>query len=227
MAVTHNYNNLINASICEGEEFQGLDTAGEYINNLTTSVGCDSIETIQLIVNPVYDLTNDQVLCFGEEYEGFDSDGSYLLELETAEGCDSIVNLNIEVLALNESHLDTTLCEGYEFEGLEETGLYTLIKESAFGCDSIVHVDFTRYDYFDSRCEFAEVTPNPFSDNLKLIILDQEYMGSTIGLFDMNGRLIFSSFIEALETEFDLAHIPPGSYILNIENGTNLLVIKL
>ena len=123
--------------ICEGEEYFGYTTTGQYIDTLTAQTGCDSIRILDLTVLGEI-ITNDSILiCEGDDYEDYTMSGTYRDVFPSQAGCDSIRILELTVI---ESPITTTvqsICEGESFEGYEETGVYsdTYIAES--GCDSI------------------------------------------------------------------------------------------
>ncbi|GEM_PF-6574928 len=96
---------VIQASICEGENFAFNDTsyaqAGTYYTHLQTWNGCDSTITLNLSVNPSYSLTIDTTINEGQTYteNGFNENqaGTYTLTLQTINGCDSTITLNLNI----------------------------------------------------------------------------------------------------------------------------------
>jgi hypothetical protein len=94
------------ASICQGESYLlngfNANIAGNYIQNLQSINGCDSIVTLNLSFYPIIDTTNFTAsICQGESYllNGFNvnSAGTYIQNLQTINGCDSVVTLNLSV----------------------------------------------------------------------------------------------------------------------------------
>ncbi len=91
----------IDTAICEGEsvEFAGstYSAAGTY-----TAMSNDTLYTLNLTVNPVYNIVLSDSITEGETYTqyGFSEStaGSYTQNLTTVNGCDSIVTLNLTVL---------------------------------------------------------------------------------------------------------------------------------
>lgn len=88
-------------SICEGEslEIDGVSytTSGSYM-----FASNDTVYTLNLTVNPIYNITINDSIIAGETYTqyGFNesSSGTYTQTLTTINGCDSIVTLNLTVL---------------------------------------------------------------------------------------------------------------------------------
>ena len=89
--------------ICQGETFEFRDkpytASGFYADTLATIHGCDSVYTLSLTVDSVYDVRLEGVLCEGEEYvrDGFrvKEPGTHVLYLRSVHGCDSTVTLTL------------------------------------------------------------------------------------------------------------------------------------
>lgn len=87
--------------ICQGESVElpdgsFVEESGEYEVQIA-GVDCDTLYTIDVNVNPSFDINNNVDLCIGESYQMPDGEmvnesGLYTVELVTAEGCDSIIN---------------------------------------------------------------------------------------------------------------------------------------
>lgn len=90
----------LDASICEGEsmDFNGVSytEAGSY-----TFTANDTVFTLNLTVNPVYNININDSITSGETYTqyGFNEStaGTYTQYLTTVHGCDSIITLNLTV----------------------------------------------------------------------------------------------------------------------------------
>ena len=95
----------LTAAICEGTTYTengfNVSEAGTYTQNLQTINGCDSIVTLNLTVNPTYNITIDASINEGETYEenGFSESeaGTYVHTLQAENGCDSVITLNLTV----------------------------------------------------------------------------------------------------------------------------------
>ena len=97
----------LNESICQGDTFmfnnKSLTTAGTYVDTLQTINGCDSVITLNLTVNPTYDITLSESI---NESQTFDFNGktlsvagTYMDTLQTINGCDSIITLNLTIVS--------------------------------------------------------------------------------------------------------------------------------
>jgi len=101
----------VNMTICEDESFLGFDETGTYNIELLTNEGCDSIITLNLIVE---DIKTDSIfvtVCENENFLGFDETGTYNIELLTNEGCDSIITLNLIVEDIKTDWIVISACE--------------------------------------------------------------------------------------------------------------------
>jgi gliding motility-associated-like protein len=92
-----------NASICQGDSILiggvFVSTAGSYTETLTSSVGCDSILTTNLSINPITSSTLSFTICLGDsvfiESVYYYSDTIVPYTYTSSTGCDSIVNYEV------------------------------------------------------------------------------------------------------------------------------------
>lgn len=95
----------INDTICEGETYsfssQNLVALGIYNDTLTSFGGCDSIVTLNLIINPISRDTTTQSICTGDSIlwgsDYYKAGGYYNDTLTSSLGCDSIKMLHLMV----------------------------------------------------------------------------------------------------------------------------------
>ena len=143
------------ASICTGDTVffggKALTESGVYVDSLTATGGCDSIETLHLTVKPQPTTTLEAGVCEGFTYifnqDTLSVSGTYIDTLTAANGCDSIVTLYLTVADFFETNLSVTICDGstYVFGGMElsASGVYTDSLQAAGGCDSTLILDLT------------------------------------------------------------------------------------
>ncbi|MEE1189574.1 MAG: hypothetical protein UHN41_02270, partial [Bacteroidales bacterium] len=155
LSVNPIYNTELVASICDGEVYNengfNVSEAGVYTQTLQALNGCDSIVTLTLSVNPIFNTNLSAFICEGETYSenGFNVSeaGTYTQNLTTANGCDSIVTLTLTVLPSYNTNLTATICEGSELNisgfNVSEAGVYTQTYTAVNGCDSIVTLTVT------------------------------------------------------------------------------------
>ncbi len=127
----------VNQTICEGDTVDGYTTSGTYIDTLRTSLGCDSIRTLNLTVLPKSVISISQTICEGSVFLGYRQTGTYIDTLVAANGCDSIRTLSLTVLPRSRSTITQTICQGQVFLGRSTAGIYNDTLMAANGCDSI------------------------------------------------------------------------------------------
>ncbi|MCB0654722.1 MAG: gliding motility-associated C-terminal domain-containing protein [Saprospiraceae bacterium] len=150
----------LDVQICTGQtyDFNGttLNSAGTYKDTLSTSGGCDSIITLNLVINDNFQTEVNRQICDGETYDFFgqilDMTGTYTHTLASTAGCDSIITLNLEVAPSFTESISAAICQGesYTFNGqtLNTSGTYVDTLQSAGGCDSIVTLELTVNDLY-------------------------------------------------------------------------------
>src|SRR5678810_154709 len=126
---------------------QSITAAGIYTANLTSAAGCDSVATLNVIVNSVATSTTDTTVCqsalpFNWNGQSITAAGTYTANLTSASGCDSVATLNVIVNSVVTSITDTTVCQSalpFNWNGQSITGAatYTANLTSASGCDSV------------------------------------------------------------------------------------------
>ena len=132
----------INATICEGESFEGYTTSGIYVNNFLAVNGCDSIRTLNLVVRPRSYATLNATICQGENYLGYSSTGIFRDTLVAANGCDSVRTLNLLVNPRAVTNRNVAICQGesYFVGGANQitSGIYKDTLQTHLGCDSVI-----------------------------------------------------------------------------------------
>jgi hypothetical protein len=148
-------NNNVTASICQGDSLlvggSYQTAAGNYVDTLSTTLGCDSILTTILTVNDVNYLTDSITVCYGDSsfiagaYQT--NSGIYVDSLTNVNGCDSIVETTFTVLGENFVSNLFAICNGDSVlaGGLYQTttGLYYDTLLDANGCNLIIETDLT------------------------------------------------------------------------------------
>ena len=104
------------ATICDNEQYtwngKSYNTAGDHIQTLQTSLGCDSVVTLHLTLNPTFNIEWRDTFLTGNPitWEGttYSTEGDYIKELQSQQGCDSIVTLHLteNLLIVNEVSYD-------------------------------------------------------------------------------------------------------------------------
>lgn len=156
------YTGTVNASICQGASYSfggnNYTTAGSYPVTFQSVSNCDSTVTLNLTVNPTYNLTQNIAICQGGSYSfggnTYTSAGNYPVTFQTIHGCDSTVTLHLTVNPAFQGTQNQTICQGdtYTIGGnnYTTTGTYTVNMQTASGCDSVVTLNLTVNPTFTS-----------------------------------------------------------------------------
>ncbi|MBR4913341.1 MAG: thiol protease/hemagglutinin PrtT [Bacteroidales bacterium] len=162
LTVNHLFNTPLTAEICEGGSYhffgQTLTTAGTYTHTLQSAHGCDSVITLTLTVNPVFNTPLSAEICHGGSYNFFGQTlttaGTYTHTLQSINGCDSVITLTLTVNPVFNTPLTAEICEGgsYDFFGQQHTtaGTYTHTLQSINGCDSVITLSLTVNPIFNT-----------------------------------------------------------------------------
>ncbi|MEO8768658.1 MAG: T9SS type B sorting domain-containing protein [Ferruginibacter sp.] len=120
---------------------------GIYSINLTSSAGCDSVVTLNLVINDVITSTTNINTCTNQlpyNWNGvnYNATGTYTATLITSGGCDSVATLNLVVNSTVTSNTDMTICNNqlpYSWNGNSYPvgGVYPVTLTSSGNCDSV------------------------------------------------------------------------------------------
>ena len=119
-------------------------------HTLTNVDGCDSVVTMDLVVNYSIATNDSLVVCDSAIWNGntYDSTGIYVDTLQTVHGCDSVVTMDL-VVNYSSSSMDTLIaCYEYMWNGNTYTnsGIYVDTLQTIHGCDSVATIDLTVID---------------------------------------------------------------------------------
>ena len=132
----------------DGITYNSSNTSAQY--TLTNSAGCDSVITLDLILNNTVRTTDVQDACYsytwvdGITYTTSNSTASYNFAGASSNGCDSIVTLNLSINAtLTEDTI--TACDSYTWiDGVTYSSSNNTAVASftnVLGCDSIIELN--------------------------------------------------------------------------------------
>ena len=137
-----------------------LSASGRYGYTYQSALGCDSIDSLTLVVHPTYLFKDSITICYNQTpytwynedsteifQEGIYETGTYIKRLQTHDLYDSTYVRYIRVIPVIKDTIRHAMCEGtdYLFNGAlySEGGTYTDTLVSADGCDSIVTLILT------------------------------------------------------------------------------------
>ncbi len=152
---------ILDTVICANEtpfvwNGNNYSVTGTYVDTLaSTTGGCDTVATLNLIVQPLLLSTVDTTICenqlpFTWNGNTFTSGGSFTDTLPSTTGsCDIIVTLNLTVNPLHATNLDTSICANqvpFTWYGNQysTSGIYTdTIPSTTGGCDTVATLTLT------------------------------------------------------------------------------------
>ena len=219
--------------------FVELDTTVSNRNYLLT-------RSAAVEVHPAYALQIADSICAGEAYQlyGFDiesqvEDGGQTildtLNLSTAFGCDSIYYLQLYLHPQSLTEINDTIIVGetytqygFDISGTEVgTADFTDSLNNASGCDSIVvlHLTTLPEDGIAAVSQNAhfKLYPNPAYDKIHFEQPSTD-MASELRLYDVCGRLVLQTFVNADKCEVSLSGLSSGFYFLNVYNAQQQLL---
>jgi gliding motility-associated-like protein len=172
------YNTIQNVSICEGDNYTfpdgsiqvGITIPVTQVSNLTTTLGCDSIITTNISIDPIYNLTENVSVCDGDSYTYPDgtvqaaitTPVTYISNLTTIIGCDSIITTNVSVDPIFNLVQNVSVCSGSDYtfpDGFIQVGIvapmsHTSNLTTTLGCDSVIVTSVAVFASFTSTSNF-------------------------------------------------------------------------
>jgi gliding motility-associated-like protein len=142
-------------SICDDEVYvlpdgSSTSTAGVYSFDYISTTGCDSTVSVNLSVNPTYNIVFPFSICEGETILLPDGTviidppaGLYEYTFLTAAGCDSTYAVDLTVSPVYDIDVDAEICDGGTYTLPDGTvvaaaGTYISSLSTVSGCDSII-----------------------------------------------------------------------------------------
>ena len=147
--------NVSNIVWSDGTEGNNLNVSPEqtttYLAWIIDPYGCNTSESVEITVNPVYNDTVIAAICEGTSYtdNGFNINeaGTYIQSLQTSSGCDSILTLNLSIMPAYNDTLIAAICEGTSYTdngfNISEAGTYIQSLQTSSGCDSILTLNLS------------------------------------------------------------------------------------
>jgi len=152
LTIKPSYKDTLRKEICGGDSINihGVfrKSAGTYIRNGKTYLGCDSVVTTILKVNPVYRKTDTIALCSGDTLKihgkRYSATGTYRDSFKTKKGCDSLFTTRVIVNPTFNTSSNRSICSGDSslIHGIwrKIAGSYQLNGKTTKGCDSLSNV---------------------------------------------------------------------------------------
>ncbi|MDZ7849078.1 MAG: T9SS type A sorting domain-containing protein [Owenweeksia sp.] len=137
------------ATICSGDSMLIAGnwrlSGGTYVDTLTAANGCDSLHSVSLNVNPVYNQSASATICQGDSIllggNWQLTAGTYVDTLQSTSNCDSVVSTTLNVQSITTSSASASICRGDSIllggTWQNTAGNYVDSLISMAGCDSI------------------------------------------------------------------------------------------
>lgn len=168
---------LQSLSFCEGNSIfvqdRWIDTAGKYDYAFTSTRGCDSIATFDVVEIAKSRSVNNFSFCQGDSIfvadQWYLNAGSYETIRTNALGCDSVIAIEITTLPTSSDMRSLSICVGDSIQihniWQHQTGTYTETFTNSQGCDSTSVVSLNVAPYlqendFLSICDGDSITVN-------------------------------------------------------------------
>ncbi|MEE0937505.1 MAG: leucine-rich repeat domain-containing protein [Bacteroidales bacterium] len=223
----------ISATICEGQTYTengfNVSEAGVYTQNLISVNGCDSIVTLTLNVNPIFNTELIANICEGQTYTennfNVSEAGVYTQNLTSVNGCDSIVTLTVSVNPTFDTTINATINTGETYTEFgfneSESGTYVQNLQTVNGCDSTITLNLTVNSSLYDVAELTEITfyPNPTSGK---VTFSKEI--EKIEVIDNIGKVVMRFFDT---NEIDIETLPAGAYYLRMTIGDKTIMRKV
>lgn len=205
--------------ICDGDFYRvgqtNYDRTGVSVDTLFDQFRCDSIVTLDLLVNPNTRQEIAQTTCENQAItinkETYKYSGRYTQHLDNYKGCDSTLLIDLEVIDTHIVLREFILCDGDSFHVGNKyyriAGKFTDVLPSIYGCDSTVHSNvLVGDDFYCDSLHCRVYIPNVFTPNGDQINDNFQFFSPVLtinylAIYDRWGGLIYES--KSLDPQWD------------------------
>ena len=231
----------IDASICLGQVYNyngfNANTTGQYYQTIQSSIGCDSILVLNLLVFQPDTTRIIASVCPGQGYtqNGFftGTAGVHTLHLYNQNGCDSTVVLNLSLYNTDTTYIYANICQGesYNFFNMNYymAGTYSITTYSSHWCDSTVVLYLTvnpkyNYIYNQNICQgqvynqhgFNEDSTGTYVQNLQTIKGCDSILTLNLSVYQNKDTMLIDTICEGSHYTLNGFYADTtGTYILN------------
>src|SRR5438034_178100 len=141
-----------NVSVCANQlpyiwNGNAYNAAGTYIDTLHSVTACDTVATLNLVINPLITTTSNVTVCANQlpyiwNGNAYNAAGTYIDTLSATNGCDTIATLHLVINPLITTTSNVTVCANqlpYIWNGnaYNAAGTYVDTLQSTTACDTI------------------------------------------------------------------------------------------
>lgn len=161
---------------CDNYSWNGqtLTQSGTFIYDTLNQFGCDSITTLDLVLNKSDQINIQHTACDSFTWNGttYDKSGSYPYQTVNRSGCDSISTLELVINNSDDQVINHTACISYTWNGqiYTQSGTYKFDTVNRFGCDSTISLNLTvnsviKVNLVDAACDAYTWNGNTYSQS--------------------------------------------------------------
>ena len=176
LTVNHSTHNVTDTTVCESFTWtegtgETYTESGTYTFDYTNGDGCESADTLRLLVNHGTHNVTDTTVC--ESYtwtdgtgETYTVSGTYIFDYSISDDCPNTDTLYLTVNHAVSERVETTVCKDdfpFEWNGLTftEDATQSVVLQSSNGCDSIVTMVLNS---IDDDFRIVMLTEDPCAD---------------------------------------------------------------
>lgn len=211
LLVNANSNKTINDSICAGMSYTFgatiLNNPGTYTNTLTNYLGCDSIITLHLKVNPM--------------------PGTPSI---TQNGCTLTCDTNAFYYQWYNAGTPIPSTNSKNFTMNNGTGLYSVQITNMYGCSQTsAQMSYTCATGMNelNNSSFVQIVPNPFQSELQINLDPQIKKGDIIVLNSLGQVIKTKKFENGNSQKMDLHDLSDGVYYVQLKSAQTVQAIRI
>ncbi|MEI2694697.1 MAG: FG-GAP-like repeat-containing protein [Saprospiraceae bacterium] len=161
---------------CDSYSWNGqtLTQNGTFIDDTLSQFGCDSITTLDLVLNKSDHINIEHTACDSFAWNGttYDKSGSYPYQTVNSSGCDSIITLELVINNSYNQVINLAACISYTWNGqiYTQSGTYKFDTVNRFGCDSTISLNLTinsviNVNLVDATCDTYTWNGNTYTQS--------------------------------------------------------------
>jgi hypothetical protein len=152
LSTCSNSTSSLNLSTCNSytaPDGQVYNQSGSYSATIPNALGCDSVITINLTVNPPTSSTISPSTCYSytaPDGQVYTQSGNYTATIPNTSSCDSLITINLTIHQNTTSSISPTSCSSYvapDGQIYTQSGTYNATIPNVFGCDSLITINLT------------------------------------------------------------------------------------
>lgn len=253
-----NITETLDVEICENQTpylfyDQLLEETGTYTHNIPLETGCDSVITLNLVVNPLLTSTDVVETCAAYFWprtgSTYTESGVFSVTIPNTTGCDSLYVLDLSVsisdltlslsggqLTANQNNAEyqwLNCAQNYAPIAGETQQTFTPTTSGLYACrvtynectsnTNCMTVNVLGVDGIESTK--WNIYPNPTNGRFT-IATSGITNDAKIEVYSVVGQLVYSGMLSGSEMIINLEDQPNGVYIISINNQENLRLVK-